>query len=180
MCESLILDVAMSHDTAFTAGAGDRRGAGIGFQRSSIGETGSVVADFGEHPGGGQRTETGETEQDLGIGVLVELGDRRGGEVVCGCGCCVELPQQGQHLVAHRCFDLRALALVVGSKDRLDAVDSGVEVAGAAGAFERGPQLATGELAASDGVGAMARIARASRRASPPLACCWNASRAAG
>ena len=48
--------------------------------------------------------------------------------------------------MAHRCFDLRALALVVGSKDRLDAVDSGVEVAGAAGAFERGPQLATGEL----------------------------------
>jgi hypothetical protein len=100
MCQSLILDVAMGDDMAFAAGAGDRRGAGIGFQRSGIGETGSVVADFGEHPGGGQRTETGETEQDPGIGVLVELGDRRGGEVVCGCAGCVELPQQGQYLLA--------------------------------------------------------------------------------
>jgi hypothetical protein len=35
---------------------------------------------------------------------------------------------------------------VVGSKYRLDAVDSGVEVAGTAGAFEGGPQLAMGEL----------------------------------
>jgi hypothetical protein len=34
----------------------------------------------------------------------------------------------------------------VGSKYRLDAVDSGVEVAGTAGAFEGGPQLAMGEL----------------------------------
>jgi hypothetical protein len=63
MCESLVLDVAMSHDTAFAASAGARRGAGIGFQRSGIGETGSVVADFGEHPGGGQRTETGEAQR---------------------------------------------------------------------------------------------------------------------
>ena len=144
MCQSLILDVAMSNDMAFTTGAGDRRGAGIGFQRSGIGETGSVVADFGEHPGGGQRTETGETEQDLGIGVLVELGDRRGGEVVCGCAGCVELPQQGQDLLAHRRFDLRAVAQVVGSKHRLDAVDSGVEVAGAPGAFEQRPAAGYG------------------------------------
>jgi hypothetical protein len=133
MCQSLILDVAMSDDTAFATGAGDRRGAGIGFQRSGIGETGSVVADFGENPGGGQRTETGETEQDLGIGVLVELGDRRGGEVVCRCAGCVELRQQDQHLLAHRRFDLRAVAQVVGSEHPLDTVDSGVEVTGAAG-----------------------------------------------
>jgi hypothetical protein len=44
--------------------------------------------------------------------------------------------QQGQHLLAHRRFDLWALAQVVGAKQLLDTVDSGVEVAGAAGAFE--------------------------------------------
>lgn len=135
----------MSDDAALTAGASDWR-AGIAFQRSDIGETGSVVTDFGKRPGGGQRTKTREAQQDLGIGVLVELGDRRGGEVVCGCACCVELAQQGQDLLAHRRFDLRTLAQVFCSKHGLDAVDGGLEVAGAAGAFECGPQLATGEL----------------------------------
>ena len=70
MGESLIFDVAVSDDTAFAAGAGDRRGARIGFQRSGIGEPCSVVADFGEHPGGGQRTQTGETQQDPASGCL--------------------------------------------------------------------------------------------------------------
>jgi hypothetical protein len=36
MCESLILDAAMSDYAASPAGAGDRRGAGIGFQKPHL------------------------------------------------------------------------------------------------------------------------------------------------
>lgn len=74
------------HDQVLlAAGVCDRRRSSEGIQRTRIGETPSVIADLGEHPGAGQRSQTGEAGDNLGVRVPLKMGDRRLGEVI-GCG----------------------------------------------------------------------------------------------
>jgi hypothetical protein len=52
--QTLVLDPA-GHDREASAGRpGDRRGPGEGLEAFRVGESGSVVADLGEHPGAGE------------------------------------------------------------------------------------------------------------------------------
>jgi hypothetical protein len=55
-----VFDVPVQHHGFLAAGAGDRRGAGEGFQPAGVGEKAVVVADLGQHPGTGQVPETGK------------------------------------------------------------------------------------------------------------------------
>ena len=70
----------MHHGQAFAAGAGYRCASGVGLERSSIGEAGSVITDLGEHPGAGERSQSWQASDDLSVRVFLEIGDRCGGE----------------------------------------------------------------------------------------------------
>ncbi len=74
----------MQYNSFFAAGAGDGSGAGEGFQPASVGEAVAVVADLGEHPGTGQVPQAGEAGDDLGVRAVLNMGDRRLGEIVGG------------------------------------------------------------------------------------------------
>ena len=67
-----VFDMPVQHHGFLAAGAGDRGGAGEGFQPAGIGEAGAVVADLGQHPGTGQVPQAGETGDDLGVRVLLK------------------------------------------------------------------------------------------------------------
>jgi hypothetical protein len=47
-CQTVVLDRAMPDDELLAAGAGDRRGTGIGLLATTISEPGAVVTDLGE------------------------------------------------------------------------------------------------------------------------------------
>jgi hypothetical protein len=63
----LVLDPAVQHGRGLAAGAGDRGGAGVSFQRSRVRESGSVIADLSEYPGAGESTEACEAGDDSGV-----------------------------------------------------------------------------------------------------------------
>lgn len=84
-------------------------GPGEGFESLRVGETGSVVADLGEHPGAGERPESWEAGDDLGVRVRFKRLHRSSGQVVCAGAGGIELSEQGDGLAAHGLFDLREL-----------------------------------------------------------------------
>src|SRR5262245_49922552 len=80
--EAFVADLA-SLDVVRAAGRDrDRRGAGIGAKAAGVGESGWVVADFGEHAGGQDRSQAGRGPQDRGLWVSVELPGEFGFEVL--------------------------------------------------------------------------------------------------
>ena len=52
--EAVVFDPAVGDRGEFARGAGDRRGSGVGLQRAVVGESGTVVTDFGKNPCAGQ------------------------------------------------------------------------------------------------------------------------------
>src|SRR6201996_7158825 len=79
-----VFDMAMCHNGFLAAGTGDRGRSGESLQPAGIGETGAVVADLSQNPGTGQVPQAGETDNDLGVRVLLKMGDRRLGQLVGG------------------------------------------------------------------------------------------------
>ena len=138
--------MAVQHNGFLAAGAGDRGGSGEGFQPAGIGETGAVIADLGEHPGTGQLPQAGEAGDDLGVRVLLKMGDRRLGQLVGGGAGGVELAQQRAQLDAHRVLDQRWLVQVGVGEDGAQPVDVAVEVAAAAGLDQQPTQPRRGQL----------------------------------
>ena len=88
-----VFDMPMRHNGFLGAGAGDRGGPSEGFQPAGVGEAGAVVADLGEHPGTGQIPQARKAGDDLGVRVLLKIGDRRLGQLVDGRTGGVELAQ---------------------------------------------------------------------------------------
>jgi len=123
--------------------------------------------------------EAGEAEQDLAVGVLLEGGFGGCGEVVRSLAGGIQLLEQRQQLLAERVLDGRAVPGVLGAEDLPQARGLGVEAAGAAAALEGGAQLGKREFRGFSGVGARARITRASALVRPP-SLPWKACRAAG
>jgi hypothetical protein len=89
-----VLDMAVQHNGFLPAGAGDGRRPGESLQPAGLSEAGPVIADLGQHPGTGQHPQAGEAGDDLGVRVLLKMGDRRLGESVGGGAGGVELAQQ--------------------------------------------------------------------------------------
>ena len=169
------------HDNGFlAAGAGDGCGSGVGFEPAGVGEAGAVIADLGEHPGTGEHPQPGEAGDDLGVRVPLKMGDRRLGQLIGGGAGGVELAQQRAQLDAHRVLHDRWLVQVGAGEDLPQPFDVAVEVALAAGFDQQSAQPRRVSLAAWVGVGAAARMVRASARASPPSGRSANATRAAG
>ena len=77
-----VLDMPVQHNGFLATGAGDRGRAGEGFEPAGIGEAGAVITDLGQHPGTGQVPQPGEAGDDLGVRVLLKMGDRRLGQLV--------------------------------------------------------------------------------------------------
>ena len=102
--QSPILDMSVQHHGFLTASSGDRRGSGVGLEAAGVGETLTVIADFGKYPGTGQRPQSGETGDDLSVRVSFKMGGRRLGQLVNGRTGGVELAQQRGELNAHRVF----------------------------------------------------------------------------
>lgn len=90
-----VFDVPVQDNGFLAAGAGDGRRSGESLQSAGISEAGAVVTDLGEHPGAGQHPQAGEAGDDLGVRVLLKMGDRRLGECIGGSAGGLELPQQG-------------------------------------------------------------------------------------
>ena len=112
-----VFDMPVQHNGFLAAGAGDWCGSGESLESAGIGETGSVIADLGQHPGTSQFPQAGEASDDLGVRVLLKMGDRRLGEFLgCRAGG-LELAQQRGELDAHRIFDLRRLMQVGVGED---------------------------------------------------------------
>ncbi|MFG1685215.1 hypothetical protein ACGFNP_33990 [Nonomuraea sp. NPDC049269] len=80
-------------DQAFAGGAGDGGRAGVGLERSCVGEAGAVVAEFGQHPGTGEVGQAREAGDDGGVGVLAEGLAGGVGEFVGGAAGRVQLQQ---------------------------------------------------------------------------------------
>ena len=95
----------------------------------------------------------------LGDGLLEVGGGGAGG---------VELAEQGQGLPAHGLLDERELAHLRGAERLAQPGGFGVDAAAAAGLPQRARSWVTVSAAASAGVGAAARTARASGRVMPP------------
>jgi hypothetical protein len=96
----LVLDAAVHHGQAFAAGAGHRCASGVGLEGSGVGEAGSVVTDFGEHPGAGERSKSWQAGDDLGVRVLVKMVDGGGGQLLSVGAGGVECAEQGEGLAA--------------------------------------------------------------------------------
>ena len=75
--EAPVLDMPMQHNDFLAAGAGDRSGSSEGFEPAGIGETSAVITDLGQRPGTGQVPQPGKAGDDLGVRVLLKMGDRR-------------------------------------------------------------------------------------------------------
>jgi hypothetical protein len=111
-------DMAMQHNGFLATGTGDRSRSSEGFQPAGVSEAGAVIADLGKHPGAGQHSQAGEAGDDLGVRVLLKMGDRRLGQLVGGRAPGVELAQQCSQLDADRGFHHRRLVQVsVGEHD---------------------------------------------------------------
>ena len=160
----------MGNGSGFAAGAGDGRGAGVGLESFSIGEAGPVVAGLGEHPGAGERAEPWEAGDDPGVRVLVKRLDGGGLEVVRAGAGGVELAEQGERLAAHGLLDKGRLAHLPGAECLAQPLRPGVDSAAAPAFLSKARSWAGVSFAASPGVGAAARMARASGRVMPPLA----------
>ena len=80
--ESVVFDAAAGDGEAAAGGSGDGGGAGVGLECAGVGESGGVVADFGEHPGAGEISQAWEAGDDLVVGVLGEGLGGCGGELV--------------------------------------------------------------------------------------------------
>jgi hypothetical protein len=87
-----------------SGGAGNRRGAGEGFERFGVGEAGPVIADLAEDAGAEHGAQSGEAGDDRRVRVLdeclteglFEIGNigHRG----------VQRVEMGQSLATHRLF----------------------------------------------------------------------------
>ncbi len=178
--ETPILDMAVQHYGFLAAGAGDRCGSGEGFESAGISEAGAVIADLGEYPGAGQHPQAGEAGDDLGVRVLVKMGDRRLGEISSGGAGGLELTQQ--------CGELDAIAFsTTGGWCRWVSVKTSRRRCTSRSRLRWRPALTSSRrsragvsFAASVGVGAAAKMVRASARASPPSGSPANAAMAAG
>src|SRR5713226_239391 len=76
------------NDLASTRGLGDGRGAGIVLAGLRIQESSSVITEFGHSPGAEDKTESRQTEVDLGVRVHFKT---RGQLLLEGCNLQVEL-----------------------------------------------------------------------------------------
>src|SRR5436309_3291756 len=63
--ESVVFDAAAGDGKAAAGGSGDGGRAGVGLQCAGVGESGGVVADFGEHSGAGEIGQAWEAGDDL-------------------------------------------------------------------------------------------------------------------
>lgn len=74
----LPIDVRWWGGTPFSRRRGCGRGAsGIGASAGSIGKPGGIIAEFAEHSGGEDQVESGQTVQNLGVGVGGKSGIQR-------------------------------------------------------------------------------------------------------
>jgi hypothetical protein len=146
---------------------------------TGVGETGSVITDLGEHSCTGQVGQSGEADDDRGVGVLVKGMASGLGEVLVSLAGGVELQQQALGLVAERSLDHGELMQVLLAQDGLKLLGTCVQVALAAGTAQRRPQLGFGELGSPGGGGAAVRTARASAQVKPTFLT-WKALSAAG
>ena len=104
------------------------------------------IADLGQHPGASELSQAGEAGDDLGVRVLLKMGDRRLGELLGSGACRVELTQQRGEVDAHRVFDLRWLMQVGVGEDLAQPLDVAVEMALAAGLDQQSAQPGRGQL----------------------------------
>jgi len=65
------------NDLASTGGLGDGRGARIALASLRMQESGSVITELGHSPGAEDKTESRQTEVDLGVRVQLKLGEKR-------------------------------------------------------------------------------------------------------
>lgn len=89
--------------------------ARVGLERAGVGEPDAVVAHLAEQPGSGQVSQSGETRDDLVVGVGSERGG--GGLFQSGGGSTggVHHGRQRQSLVPEGVFDQGGLAQVLGA-----------------------------------------------------------------
>ena len=144
--QASVFDMPVQHNGFLAAGAGDRCGSGERFEPAGVGEAGAVVADLGQHPGTGELPQTGEAGDDLGVRVLLKMGDRRLGELVGSGAGRVELTQQRGEVDAHRVFDLLWLMQVGVGEDLAQPLDVAVATALAAGLDQQSAQPGRGQL----------------------------------
>ena len=175
-----IFDMPVQHNGFLAAGAGDRRGPGEGFQPAGIGKPAAVIADLGQHPGTGQVPQTRKAGDDLGVRVLLKIGDRRLGQLLDGRAGGVELAQQRAQLNPHRVFDHRWLVQVGVGEDGAQPVDVTIQFAAAAGGDQQPTQPRGGQLGGLRGSRRGRQDGARIGAASPPLGSSANATMAAG
>jgi hypothetical protein len=140
VAESAVADDAHGHRAFESGGAGDRCGAGEGFERFGVGEAGPVIADFAEDAVSEHGAQSREAGDDRRVGVLGEC--LAGGlfEVSDVGHCGVQRPEMGQHLATHRLLHQRELGELLAAQAGQDPIDLVVDVALSPAAYQRGPQ----------------------------------------
>lgn len=98
-------------------GPRDGREAGVCLQSVRVYESGAVVPDLGENPGGELGAEPGQAQHYLGVRVPRERLFHRLREVPGGGADGLQLGEQGEHLLAERIFDQWRLVSPVGAED---------------------------------------------------------------
>jgi len=134
------------HDQPNLAGgAGDRCGAGVGLQRPGIGEPVAVIAELGEHPGTGDRSQAGKAGNDLGVGMLEEgyLGGLE--QLGRGPNGGVQLQQRGAGLLAEGVLDPGAVMQGLGAEDAMQPLGPDLDVALPTGLLEQRAQPRLGQ-----------------------------------
>lgn len=72
-----VSDIAVQNNGFLTAGPGEWYRSGECCECAGVGEPAAVITDLGEYSGAGEHSRPGKAGDDLGVRVLLKMGDRR-------------------------------------------------------------------------------------------------------
>jgi hypothetical protein len=125
--------------------AGDRSGAGVGFEPAGIGEAGGVITDLGQQACSRDVPQTREADDDGSIGMLAELSSHGFGEFIGSLAGGLKLFEQGQRLAAEGGLDQGQSVQPWAAEDQVETLDLDLDIPLTPTTDEGGAHLAAGQ-----------------------------------